>query len=58
MAGLTLLMEQLMDGSLLRVKEQRGHVVVGPVGTEELTGGGVDVLAAPHLQTNISKCST
>lgn len=39
-----------MDGSFLRVEEQRGHVVIGSVGTEELTDGRVDVFAAPHLQ--------
>lgn len=50
---LTVLMEQLMDGSFLRVKEERGHVVVASVGTEELAEGGVDVFTAPHLQTDV-----
>lgn len=31
-----------MDGHLLRVEEQSGHVVVRLVGTEELADGGVD----------------
>lgn len=47
---LTVLVEQLMDGGLLRVEEQRGHVVIGSVGAEELTDGRVDVFSAPHLQ--------
>lgn len=47
---LTVLVKQLMDGGFLWVEEQRGHVVIGSVGTEELTDGRVDVLAAPHLQ--------
>lgn len=57
-AGLTVLVEELVDGSFLRVEEQRGHVVVGGVGTEELADGGVEVLAAPHLQTDISQRCT
>lgn len=47
---LTVLVKQLMDGGFLWVEEQCGHVVVGPVGTEELADRRVDVVAAPHLQ--------
>lgn len=41
-----------MDGRLLRVEEQSGHVVVGLVGAEELADGGVNVLTAGQLKTN------
>lgn len=47
--SLTVLVEELVNGSLLRVEEQRGHVVVRFVRAEELTDGRVDVLAAGHL---------
>lgn len=36
---LTILVEQLVNGSLLWVEEQRGHVVVGLVCAEELADG-------------------
>lgn len=49
---LTVLVEELMDGRLLRVEEQSGHVVVGLVGAEELADGGVNVLTAGQLKTN------
>lgn len=38
-AHLTFLVEELMDGSLLWVEEQSGHVIVGLVGAEELAVG-------------------
>lgn len=48
--GLTILVKELMDGSFLWVEEQRGHVVVGLIGAEELADGGVDVFIARHLK--------
>lgn len=47
-------MKQLSNGSLLWVKEQRGHVIVGFVAAEELTDGGVDVFSG-NLREN-AKC--
>lgn len=38
-ARLTILVEELVDGSFLRVEEQRGHVIIGLVGAEELADG-------------------
>lgn len=49
-AHLTILVEELMDGSLLRVKEQSGHIIVGLVGAEEPADGRVDVLTAGQLK--------
>jgi len=45
----TALVEQLVYRSLLRVEEQRGHVVVGVVGAEEAPHRGVDVLCHTQL---------
>lgn len=36
---LTILVEELVDGRLLRVEEQRRHVVVGFIGAEKLPDG-------------------
>lgn len=38
-ARLTILVEELVDGSFLWVEEQRGHVIIGLVGAEELADG-------------------
>lgn len=53
-ARLTILMEELVDGSFLWVEEQRGHVIVGLVGAEELADGWVDVLTAGQLKTTLT----
>ena len=48
---LTILVEELVDGGLLWVEEQCGHIIVGLVGAEVLADGRVDVLAAGQLKT-------
>lgn len=54
-AHLTFLVEKLMNGSLLWVEEQRGHVIVGLVGAEELAAGWVDVVTAGQLKRKLKR---
>lgn len=49
-AHLTILVKELVDGSLLWVEKQCGHVIVSLVGAEELPDGRVNVLTVGLLK--------
>lgn len=53
MKCLTVLMEELMDGHLLRVKEQGGHVIICVIVAEEATDGRVHLLQNTQSTTEL-----